>query len=202
MDKEERNRWITTAVITPLVLVGFMLVLVLMSQPRVFSLAGQPPVFVVREDPTGDTLGELVGQTMLLATMLGLMVWGGSVLLDKDTRTLGLGMWLGSFVGLYFALTTARDTLTLSELRVSPAGQSVACSGYIFGSRSWTNSTLYSQIKSVTFPLGPGGRRGVVVDTTTGPLCSLHNRTLSQEDAKTLGVKLAAELGSKVQPPP
>jgi len=202
MDKEERNRWIATAVISSLALVGLMVVLVLMSQSPVFSVAGQPPVFVVREDPTSDTLGDLFGHTVLLAGSLGLMVWGGSVLLDKDSRTLGLGMWLGSFVGLYFALTTARDTLTLSELRVSTAGQSVACSGYIFGSRSWTNSTLYSQIKSVTFPLGLGNRRGVVVDTTTGPLCSLHNRTLSQEDAKTLSVKLAAELGSKVQPPP
>jgi len=201
MDKEERNRWMMTAAICSLALVGFVLALVLMSQPRVFSLDGQPPVFVVREDPTAETLGDLLGHTMLLAGSLGLMAWGGFVLPDKDSRTIGLGMWLCSFLGLYFALTSGRDALTLSELRVSPAGQSVACSGYIFGSRFWTNSTLYSQIKSVSFPLGLGDRRGVLVDTTTGPLCSLHHRTLSREDAKTLATRLTAELGSKVQAP-
>jgi hypothetical protein len=181
--------------ITVVVLAVLAVGLALLSQPRIFSLDPTASLLVVREDFTGSALGDLFGQAIGGLIALFLMVVGGMLLLDEDNRWVGLAMWLGSFLVVYNVAKDTRDTLTLSELRVDLRSRSVSCAGFLLGRRAWTESALLPEIQSVSFPVGLGPRHGVVVSARQGPLCSLHNRALSKDEAKRLSGWLAEALG-------
>lgn len=203
MENEERQRWLITAVVTVLAVVVLALFAALMLQTRVVDITG-PALYRVREDMTIGAAWDLAWLSFFLGCTLLLMVGGGLMLLDDKERGWGFVMWAGSFLALYLVLTGTRDQLTLSEVQIRPAAQSASCAGYVLGTHYWTNTTLLSQVTSVEFP--PSGmsadRYGMLVRVSQGDFCSLHNKTLTQAEAKTLAARLAVDLGARVKPPP
>lgn len=192
---QERNRWILSLVITTIGLAIFGLLLAMFSQSRVFSFDKATATFLVREDFTGDAVGDLIGQGVGAAFSLLFMAGGGSFMLTEGERKLGLVMWLSSFVLLYFVATHVRDTLTLSELRLDEKNQMALCSGYRLGQRAWTEALPFSQLQTASFPVGQGLRYGVTITAKQGAFCSLHNRTLSSDEAKQLSRWLESATG-------
>lgn len=193
--KQERNRWILSLGLVAVGLAIFGLLLAMFSQSRVFSFDKATAVFILREDFTGDAVGQLIGQAVGAAFSLLLMAGGGSFMLTEDSRKLGFAMWLGSFVLLYVVATGTRDTLTLSELLVDEKNQMALCSGHRLGQRAWAEALPFSQLQTVSFPAGQGLRYGVTVTAKQGAFCSLHNRTLSSEEAKQFSRWLESATG-------
>lgn len=197
MDKEEKQRWVVAAIITVVVVAGLVFSIVLLSQPRVFKLALQPFSLTVREDMTGDAFGDLFGVGVMLLICLGGLLGGALLVADAESRTKAIGLWIGSLLGFWMMSVAARDKMTLSELRFDGASRSVSCAGFLVGRRMWGNMSIYSDIISVEFPMY-GQYFGVLVKSKTSEFCSLHNKTVSRDDAKKMADALTKELGTTV----
>lgn len=202
MENEERKRWLIAAVVAVLFLAGLAFFIALALQTRVMEITG-PALYRIREDMTGEQIGEFVSMIFPLGLVVVMLLVGGQMMTQAEQRLMGFLLWACALGGFYAVLTSIRDKLTLSEVQIRPEVQSVTCAGFLLGKPYWSTPALLSQVSSIEFPpLAQSPRRyGLVVRVAQAEFCSLHNRTLAQEEAVALAARLKPHLGDRVKSP-